>query len=143
MEMEEDRNERMCPGYNLVGLKVEGDKQVAVLKIEEKHLGEAEIKGKKVATGMFAFGVGNAAMGWEVNRFIPIGQKAIIGTANIIFKKPVKEGDTLKAKGEVVRQEGRKIFAEATVFNQKGEIVATLEGIFIVLSEYRGLLQSR
>lgn len=135
MKTEGNGNEKLCPGYNLVGLQVEGNKEIAVLEIEKKHLGEAEINGKKVATGMFAFGVGNAAMGWEVNRFILIGQKAVIGTTKIRFENPAKEGDILEARGKVINQEGRKIFAEATVFNQNKEIVAILEGLFIILKE--------
>lgn len=140
--MKKDENGKcgeLCSAYNLIGLRDEEKEdgtRVAVLKIEEKHLGEAEIEGRRVATGMFAFGIGNAAMGWEVTRFLSgRNKKAVIGTANIRFENPAKEGDILKVEGKVVGEEGRKIFTKATVFNQNNEIVATLKGLFIILEE--------
>ncbi len=120
-----------CPAYDLIGLKAEeeGDRLVAVLEVGEQHLNYAGI-----AKGIFPYALGDAVMRWEVSRLIP-DKKSVTGTAEIVFKKAASKGDILKAEGKIIRQEGRKFFTEATVFNQKQEIVATLEGIFILLKE--------
>lgn len=142
MEERSERKEEQptCPAYRSIGIKTEikGNKKLAVLKIEEKHLGEAEIEGRKVATGGFAFTVGVAAMSWEVNRFLSnTGKKAVIGTAKIRLENPAEEGDVLRAEGKITKRKGRKISTKTTVFNQNKETVAKLRGKFIILKEQK------
>lgn len=117
-----------CPGYDLIGLKAkeEGEELFALLEIEKEHLNYAGI-----GLGGFTFAVGDAIMRWEVSRQMP-DKKVVTGTAKIVYKKAAIKG-ILTGKARIINQEGRKVFTSATVLNEKGEIVAEMEGVFIII----------
>lgn len=50
---------------------------------------------------------------------------------NCNLKRPVRVGQTLYIEGRVVRQEKKKVFIEATLSDENGDVYAVMEGISI------------
>ncbi|MBR5129080.1 MAG: PaaI family thioesterase [Firmicutes bacterium] len=59
------------------------------------------------------------------------------------YKKPIRIGDRVYGYGSVVDHEGRKSFASAYLINEKEEILATAEGLFIEVKVKREDLTDR
>ncbi|WP_457754046.1 PaaI family thioesterase [Thermococcus sp.] len=112
--------------HNLTSKRLVGDP----IKIED---GYAEVKLKTVdemkvdehglVHGGFTFGLADYAAMLAVNE-----PTVVLGKAEVKFTKPVKVGDELLAKAEVIEDLGRKKVVHVDVFNQKNEKV--LEGKF-------------
>jgi len=71
-----------------------------------------------------AFFAANSAV---ENRFV------LTGSFNIKFHKPISSG-IIKAKGVLVKHEGRKLWAKSDVKSEDDELLASGDGIFIVSS---------
>merc|ERR1719436_583989 len=50
---------------------------------------------------------------------------------NCNLKRPVRVGQTLYIEGRVARQEKKKVFIEATLSDENGDVYAVMEGISI------------
>ena len=100
------------------------------VKLEE---GRAEVKLKTVPEmaadekglvhGGFVFGQADYAAMLAVNH-----PNVVLGAANVKFLKPVKVGDVLLAKAQVVKEEGKRRIVNVVV-ERDGEVV--FEGEFI------------
>ncbi|AMQ18928.1 PaaI family thioesterase [Thermococcus peptonophilus] len=73
--------------------------------------------------GGFTFGLADYAAMLAVNE-----PTVVLGKAEVRFLKPVKVGENLLARAEIVEDLGRKKIVKGEVFNEKGEKV--FEGTF-------------
>ncbi|GAB6136148.1 PaaI family thioesterase [Thermococcus prieurii] len=116
----EQRTHRLTSG-RLVGrpLKIEpGKAEVELLTTEEMAVDEYGL-----VHGGFTFGLADYAAMLAVNE-----PTVVLGKAEVKFLKPVKAGERLIAKAEVIEDLGRKKIVKAEVFNEKNEKV--FEGTF-------------
>ncbi|NJE54780.1 PaaI family thioesterase [Thermococcus sp. 21S9] len=105
----------------LVGrpLKIEpGKAEVELLTTEEMAVDEYGL-----VHGGFTFGLADYSAMLAVNE-----PTVVLGKAEVKFLKPVKAGEGLIAKAEVIEDLGRKKIVKAEVFNEKNEKV--FEGTF-------------
>lgn len=96
------------------------------IEIKEKHLATPI-----AAHGGVVAGVIDGTMGVAALTIAGRGGN-VVSTVDlhINYLKPVKLGDTLVAVGEVISAGKRLIYAEASVTNQKGVLVAKAGGTF-------------
>ncbi|CAI1492213.1 conserved protein of unknown function [Thermococcus nautili] len=116
----EQRTHRLT-SERLVGrpLKIEpGKAEVELLTTEEMAVDEYGL-----VHGGFTFGLADYAAMLVVNE-----PTVVLGKAEVKFLKPVKAGERLMAKAEVIEDLGRKKLVKAEVFNEKNEKV--FEGTF-------------
>jgi len=116
----EQRTHRLT-SERLVGrpLKIEpGRAEVELLTTEEMAVDEYGL-----VHGGFTFGLADYAAMLAVNE-----PTVVLGRAEVRFLKPVKAGEKLTAKAEVIEDLGRKKLVKAEVFNEKNEKV--FEGTF-------------
>jgi len=116
----EQRTHRLT-SERLVGrpLKIEpGRAEVELLTTEEMAVDEYGL-----VHGGFTFGLADYAAMLAVNE-----PTVVLGKAEVKFLKPVKVGERLIAKAEVIEDLGRKKLVKAEVFNEKNEKV--FEGTF-------------
>lgn len=96
------------------------------LKIEEKHLATPIAAHGGVVAGLIDGTLGVAALS--------VAQKSnnVVSTVelNVNYLKPVKLGDSLESVGKVLSAGKRLIYAEASVVNQDGILVAKASGVF-------------
>ena len=60
------------------------------------------------------------------------GIVAVIARMEVDFRRPALVGDLLICEAEMVKQEGRKIFVEATIVNGRTQVlIAEAKGLFI------------
>lgn len=98
------------------------------LKLEPKHLN-----------------IGNSAHGGVINalcdialsgavtcNYINKAETVVTMQMNVYFLRPGFEGDTLIARGEVVKKGGTICYVEGEVKNQKGELLAKASGDWFV-----------
>lgn len=60
-----------------------------------------------------------------------LGKSAMTRKMDVDFQRPVPSGVLLRIVGHVIRSEGRKHWAEASIVNSEGATLATATGIFI------------
>ncbi|WP_457751102.1 hotdog fold thioesterase [Thermococcus sp.] len=116
----EQRTHRLT-SERLVGrpLKIEpGKAEVELLTIEEMAVDEYGL-----VHGGFTFGLADYAAMLAVNE-----PTVVLGKAEVKFLKPVKVGDKLIARAEVVEDLGKKKIVGAEVFNERNEKL--FEGTF-------------
>ena len=116
----EQRTHRLT-SERLVGrpLKIEpGKAEVELLTTEEMAVDEYGL-----VHGGFTFGLADYSAMLAVNE-----PTVVLGKAEVKFLKPVKAGERLIAKAEVIEDLGRKKLVKAEVFNEKNEKV--FEGTF-------------
>jgi len=116
----EQRTHRLT-SERLVGrpLKIEpGRAEVELLTTEEMAVDEYGL-----VHGGFTFGLADYSAMLAVNE-----PTVVLGRAEVRFLKPVKAGEKLTAKAEVIEDLGRKKLVKAEVFNEKNEKV--FEGTF-------------
>ncbi|WP_099209787.1 hotdog fold thioesterase [Thermococcus henrietii] len=116
----EQRTHRLT-SERLVGrpLKIEpGKAEVELLTTEEMAVDEYGL-----VHGGFTFGLADYAAMLAVNE-----PTVVLGKAEVKFLKPVKAGERLMAKAEVIEDLGRKKLVKAEVSNEKNERV--FEGTF-------------
>ncbi|WP_297513514.1 PaaI family thioesterase [Thermococcus sp.] len=116
----EQRTHRLT-SERLVGrpLKIEpGKAEVGLLTTEEMAVDEYGL-----VHGGFTFGLADYAAMLAVNE-----PTVVLGKAEVKFLKPVRVGERLIAKAEVLEDLGRKKLVKAEVFNEKNERV--FEGTF-------------
>jgi uncharacterized protein (TIGR00369 family) len=126
----EQRTHRLT-SERLVGrpLRIEpGRAEVELLTTEEMAVDEHGL-----VHGGFTFGLADYAAMLAVNE-----PTVVLGKAEVKFLKPVRAGETLRAKAEVIEESGggvgdgtsprRKKVVKAEVFNERGEKV--FEGTF-------------
>ncbi|NJE49230.1 PaaI family thioesterase [Thermococcus sp. 9N3] len=116
----EQRTHRLT-SERLVGrpLKIEpGKAEVELLTTEEMAVDEYGL-----VHGGFTFGLADYAAMLAVNE-----PTVVLGKAEVKFLRPVKAGERLMAKAEVIEDLGRKKLVKAEVFNEKNEKV--FEGTF-------------
>ena len=116
----EQRTHRLT-SERLVGrpLKIEpGRAEVELLTTEEMAVDEHGL-----VHGGFTFGLADYSAMLAVNE-----PTVVLGKAEVKFLKPVKVGERLIAKAEVIEDLGRKKLVKAEVFNEKNEKV--FEGTF-------------
>lgn len=96
------------------------------IDIEEKHLATPIAAHGGVVAGLIDGTLGVAALS--------VAQKNnnVVSTVelNVNYLKPVKLGDSLEAIGKVLSAGKRLIYAEASVKNQNGVLVAKASGVF-------------
>ena len=97
-----------------------------VLKAE---LTESSLNPYGMAHGGFIFGLGDTAMGLAVYLS---QKKAVTVSANIAYLKAAK-GNYLTAEGKISKVGNKICFAEASIYNDKNEVVATMTGNYYVL----------
>lgn len=105
----------------LVGEPVKIAEGYAEVKL--KTIDEMKVDEYGLIHGGFTFGLADYAAMLAVNE-----PTVVLGKAEVKFTKPVKVGDELLAKAEVIEDLGRKKVVHVDVFNQKKEKV--LEGKF-------------
>jgi uncharacterized protein (TIGR00369 family) len=105
----------------LCGEPVELEEGRAEVKL--KTVPEMAADEKGLVHGGFVFGQADYAAMLAVNH-----PNVVLGAANVKFLKPVKVGDVLLAKAQVVKEEGKKRIVNVVV-ERDGEVV--FEGEFI------------
>ena len=95
-----------------------GKAEVELLTTEEMAVDEYGL-----VHGGFTFGLADYAAMLAVNE-----PTVVLGKAEVRFLKPVKAGEKLTARAEVIEDLGRKKLVKAEVFNEKNEKV--FEGTF-------------
>jgi uncharacterized protein (TIGR00369 family) len=85
--------------------------------------GEMAVDEYGLVHGGFTFGLADYAAMLAVNE-----PTVVLGKAEVRFLKPVKVGERLLARAEIVKDLGRKKIVKGEVFNEKGEKV--FEGTF-------------
>ncbi|ACS33834.1 PaaI family thioesterase [Thermococcus gammatolerans] len=116
----EQRTHKLTSG-RLVGkpVKIEpGRAEVELLTTDEMAVDEYGL-----VHGSFTFGLADYAAMLAVNE-----PTVVLGKAEVKFLKPVKAGERLIARAEVVEDLGRKKIVRAEVLNDNGERV--FEGTF-------------
>ena len=111
----EQRTHRLT-SKRLVGrpLKLEpGHAEVELRTTEEMAVDEYGL-----VHGGFTFGLADYAAMLAVNE-----PTVVLGKAEVKFLKPVKVGEILRAKAEIVEDLGRKKLVKAEVFNERNERV--------------------
>ncbi len=73
--------------------------------------------------GGFTFGAADYAAMLAVNE-----PTVVLGKAEVKFVRPVKVGETLRARAKIAEDLGRKKIVKGTVLNENNEVV--LEGVF-------------
>jgi len=116
----EQRTHRLT-SERLVGkpVKIEpGKAEVELLTTEEMAVDEYGL-----VHGGFTFGLADYAAMLAVNE-----PTVVLGKAEVKFLKPVRAGERLVARAEVIEDPGRKKLVKAEVFNERNEKV--FEGTF-------------
>ncbi|ASJ09868.1 thioesterase [Thermococcus sp. P6] len=116
----EQRTHRLA-SERLVGKPVRIEKGLSEVVL--KTSGEMAVDEYGLVHGGFTFGLADYAAMLAVNE-----PTVVLGKAEVRFLKPVKAGETLRARAEVVEDHGRKKIVRAEVFNGKNERV--FEGTF-------------
>ncbi|MDK2869307.1 MAG: hypothetical protein PWP39_542 [Pyrococcus sp.] len=91
-------------------------------EVELETIDEMKVDEKGLVHGGFTFGLADYAAMLAVNE-----PTVVLGKAEVRFTKPVKVGDVLLAKAQVVEDQGKKKIVDVKVY--KGEEVV-LEGKF-------------
>ncbi|WP_297535489.1 PaaI family thioesterase [Thermococcus sp.] len=92
-------------------------------EVELLTTGEMAVDEHGLVHGGFTFGLADYAAMLAVNE-----PTVVLGKAEVRFLKPVKAGEKLTARAEVIEDLGRKKLVKAEVFNEKNEKV--FEGTF-------------
>ncbi len=92
-------------------------------EVQLKTLDEMAVDEYGLVHGGFTFGLADYAAMLAVNE-----PTVVLGKAEVKFLKPVKAGEILRAKAEIVEDFGRKKLVKADVFNESGDKV--FEGTF-------------
>ncbi len=96
-------------------------------EVELKTVPEMAADDKGLVHGGFIFGQADYAAMLAVNH-----PNVVLGAANVKFLKPVKVGDVLLAKAQVVKEEDKKRIVNVDV-ERNGEVVFTGEFTCFVL----------
>ena len=102
------------------------EKGKVILKAE---LLEKALNMYKIAHGGFLFGLGDTAMGYAAFTY---HEKVETISATISYLKAAK-GEYVKAEGRVVKSGKNIVFTEASIYNDKEELIATMTGNYYVL----------
>jgi uncharacterized protein (TIGR00369 family) len=62
------------------------------------------------------------------------GVTAMTRQMRVEYLRPVPSGSSIRIAGRVIRSEGRKHWAEASIQNAQGQMLANAEGLFIAIS---------
>ncbi|WP_148883747.1 PaaI family thioesterase [Thermococcus aciditolerans] len=116
----EQRTHRLT-SERLVGKPVKIEKNYAEVLMETVK--EMAVDEYGLVHGGFTFGLADYAAMLAVNE-----PTVVLGKAEVKFLKPVRAGETLRAKAEVSEDLGRKKLVKAEVFNERDEKV--FEGTF-------------
>ncbi|AAL81297.1 thioesterase [Pyrococcus furiosus DSM 3638] len=111
--------------HNLTSERLVGKPRVireGYAEVELKTIDEMKVDEKGLVHGGFTFGLADYAAMLAVNE-----PTVVLGKAEVRFTKPVKVGDVLLAKAQVVEDQGRKKIVDVKVY--RGEEVV-LEGKF-------------
>jgi len=112
----------------LCGVPVKVEKGKA--EVELKTIPEMVADEKGLVHGGFVFGQADYAAMLAVNH-----PNVVLGSASVKFLKPVKVGDVLLAKAEVVKEEGKKRIVAVSV-ERNGEEVFAGEFVCFVLPKH-------
>lgn len=63
-----------------------------------------------------------------------LGRLSMTRKMNVEYLRPVPSGAPLRIKGQIVSSERRKHWAEATILNAEGTVLAQAKGLFIEVS---------
>lgn len=81
----------------------------------------------------------DVALGAAAEEEKPPGKSAMTAYLNVNYKKPVRTPCKILCRGVVKRKEGKKMWAEGSVEDHKGEILASAEGLFIVTEHIKAI----
>ena len=104
-------------------------------EVELLTTGEMAVDEHGLVHGGFTFGLADYAAMLAVNE-----PTVVLGKAEVRFLKPVKVGDRLLARAEVVEDLGRKKVVRAEVFREKERV---FEGTFHCYVPERHVLEGR
>lgn len=60
-----------------------------------------------------------------------LGKRGVTRHLEVSFEKPVPLANAIRLEAELVREEGRKHFIHARVVNEKGDVLARSEALFL------------
>ena len=122
-----------CGQSNPIGLKLkfylEDDNQVVTEFTPTKwHTGW-----ENVTHGGIICAILDETMGWTLNNVLKI--MSVTKEFNVNFKRPLFIDKKITAKSRVISDDKKEINLFAEIMNDKGEICATAEAIYVVLDE--------
>lgn len=85
----------------------------------------AMLNGLDLCHGGFVFALADTALAFAANSE---GDDSPTTTATIRYRRPVRSGDVLTARAEVVGHEGRDVLVDVAVTNARDEQIAGLQG---------------
>lgn len=127
IDLADDRMCFVCGKQNPIGLKLifktEGRKTTAVFTPKKEHQGYKDI----VHGGILSTVLDEAMtrLGYQV------GLNTVTAHIEVDFRKPAYVNQPLTLEGEILREEGRKVFAKSRITNKNREVVAEATGILV------------
>ena len=127
MNLENDRMCFVCGEKNNIGLHLKFEtkdrKTTAVFVPKKEHQGYKDIvHGGIIATLL------DEAMGRLAHE---LGMNAVSARITVNLRKPAYVGEKLFLEGEIVKEEGRKVFGKSRITKESGELAADAEGILV------------
>ena len=134
INLDDDKMCFVCGQENSIGLKLdfktEGRKTTAVFTPRKEHQGYKNI----VHGGILSTALDEAMvrLGYQ------IGLNTVSVHIEVDFRKPAYVNETLTLEGEIVKEEGKKVFAKSKLTNKEGVVVAEANGILVKLPTGQG-----
>ncbi len=120
-----------CGKYNPHGLqldiKIEGKKSYFEFTPKKQHQGYQDFLHGGIMSTLLDEAVGNLV--WR------LGLGAVTAKIEVNLRKPVKIGEKLFVTGEVIKEQGRKVFAKSEARTEDGVVVADCEALLIKLKK--------